>query len=111
MGYSGYSGYPRLQNPRIWPAGKSPCEVARELRDQAPYRDPLLSDLLASHVKVNEKLLVVLGVIMIIIIDVRLDDHRASAAGPARAQHATRSPSRRPRNFGRGNTSTSVSPC
>jgi hypothetical protein len=106
MGYSGYSGYPQLQNPRIWPAGKSPCEVARELRDQAPYRGPLLRDLLASHVKVNEKLLVVLGVIimMIIIIDVRLDDHRAS-----RAQHATRSPSRRPRNFGRGNTP--VSPC
>ena len=34
-GYSGYSGYPQLQNPRIGPAGKSPCEVARELRDQA----------------------------------------------------------------------------
>ena len=33
-GYSGYSGYPQLQNPRIRPAGKSPCEVARELRDQ-----------------------------------------------------------------------------
>ena len=32
----GYSGYPQLQNPRIRPAGKSPCEVARELRDQAP---------------------------------------------------------------------------
>ena len=41
-GYSGYSGYPQLQNPRIGPAGKSPCEVARELRDQAqlcPWRE------------------------------------------------------------------------
>ena len=35
-GYSGYSGYPQLQNPRIRPAGKSPCEVARELRDPTP---------------------------------------------------------------------------
>ena len=39
-GYSGYSGYPQLQNPRIGPAGKSPCEVARELRDQAHSLGP-----------------------------------------------------------------------